>query len=238
MKDSSDLYKIANRLEERYDSPRHHNKSAGLPEAIFIILSQQTDEETYLETYRKLQDSFDSLEALAHSSEDTVAQIIEKGGLARRKARQILDLLKSVQEQFGRLTLEPLESWSLEEAEQFLVSLPGIGKKSARCILMYSFDRAVFPVDRHVRRILHRVGVYQHDGPIREFEDKLQEIVPEDIRYSLHVNLVAHGRQRCTSFDPNCSNCCLYDLCSYAAKQEREGHNYESQDSSSGKQMA
>jgi len=207
------LQRIDVTLQRVYGSPRHHNKRDPLEELLFIVLSLQTDEAKYLQTYRSLKTRFATRRALREAAPSEIAESIVAGGLAMRKALQIHACLRIIEERFGRVSLAELRFWENSQIEEFLLSLPGVGKKSARCIMMYSLDRAVFPVDTHTNRVLHRLGISRFAGPIRKFEDKLQEQIPMRLRYTLHVNLLAHGRAICRSAIPRCGECALRDLC-------------------------
>ena len=121
----------------------------------------------------------------------------------------------------GRCTLEPARAWSDEKLEEFLCSLPEIQRKSAYCIMMYLFGRQVFPGDTHVGRVLSRLGPYRELGLSLEGRDhkKLQgdlaDLVPPNLRYGLHVNLVQHGRTICRSERPLCDQCELRNFCQH-----------------------
>ncbi|MDO9012453.1 MAG: hypothetical protein Q7U78_11700 [Gallionella sp.] len=129
----------------------------------------------------------------------------------------IRNLLDAVVARFGEPNLEPLRSMSDQEAEDFLLSLPGVGKKIARCVLMYSLDRQVFPVDTHCWRIARRLGWVrptQKDRHCAQRDmDRLQSKIPPELRYSLHVNMISLGREICTASAPKCDKCPLAALC-------------------------
>jgi endonuclease III len=91
--------------------------------------------------------------------------------------------------------------------------LPGIGKKTARCILMYSLNRQVFPLDTHCARILKRLGFHVPNGSLRKCEDEIQHLIPAVIRYSLHVTMIDLGRRICTNRNPKCHICPLQPIC-------------------------
>src|SRR5262249_8330520 len=134
--------------------------------------------------------------------------------------------LGKLRERFGRATLEPARDWSDEDLEHFLCSLPEVQRKSAYCIMMYSFGRQVFPADTHVRRVLSRLGPHRELGLSLEGLDHkklqvlLKDIIPPNLRYSLHVNLVEHGRAVCRSLRPLCGQCELRNFCSYYRREE------------------
>src|SRR5262249_13781669 len=120
----------------------------------------------------------------------------------------------------------PARAWADEELEHFLCSLPEIQRKSAYCIMMYSFGRQVFPADTHVGRVLTRLGPYRELGLSLEGLDHkklqvvLKDIIPPNIRHSLHVNLVEHGRKVCRSLQPLCDLCELRNFCAFYRRAE------------------
>jgi endonuclease III len=197
-----------------YGDSRHHNKADPLDELIFIILSAQTESYSYLETYKALRQKFPTRDLLFKARESTIAAAIKLGGLAKKKAAQIKGALSKIHGDTGKLSLSVLSKWDDETVEAYLTSLPGIGAKSARCIMMYSLGRKVFPVDTHVWRVCRRLGLApQYPKPTPALEVDLEKRIPEDVRYTLHVNLVSHGRETCTTYWPKCSQCTLADIC-------------------------
>jgi endonuclease-3 len=118
---------------------------------------------------------------------------------------------------FGEPTLKPLHKMSDEDAEAFLLTLPGVGKKVARCVLMYSLGRQVSPVDTHCWRIARRLGWVRptqkdkHCAP-RDM-DRLQFKIPPELRHSLHVNMISLGCEICTASVPRCKECPIAVVC-------------------------
>ena len=210
------LLRWASRLLKRqYRSPRHHNRSDPLDELVFILLSAKTTERSYLRTYEALRRRFDDWFDILGSQIGTVASTIHEGGLSVKKERQLRALLTEVDTEIGREAFAKIRSCSTPEATRMLAGLPGVGLKSARCVLMYSLGREVFPVDTHCRRVMARLGVIRFERLTDSVQDKIQEMVPRPIRYDLHVNLVAHGRTVCTAREPRCSACVLNSRCAY-----------------------
>jgi len=197
-----------------YGNDRHHNRDDSLEELIFIILSAQTESYLYRQTFEDLQRHFPTWDFMLNAPEDEIESVIRRGGLARKKASQLKRALHKIKEDTGKLSLEFLRELSNDEARRYLVSLPGVGIKSAACILMYSLNRQVLPVDTHVWRVSRRLGLTPAvPKPTDAQERELESKVPEDIRYSLHVNMVSHGQQTCTTYYPKCSSCVLADIC-------------------------
>lgn len=210
-------YLVSARLSSQYGDPRHYNKSDPLDELIFIILSAKTAEASYLRTYDALKNAFDDWFHILDTPRGSVAHIISSGGLSDKKEAQIRALLDDIKERTGAEGLNLLSKMSTNEAEEFLTSLPGVGLKTARCVLMYSLDRDVFPVDTHVRRVLSRLGIIRFERLSDKVQNSIQERVPSEIRHKLHVNLVAHGRAICRAHNPLCNSCVLSDICKYYA---------------------
>ncbi|MGE5572999.1 MAG: endonuclease III domain-containing protein [Bacteroidota bacterium] len=180
---------------------------------LYILLSTRTRGVTFSIVYDELRMAFPENELLAKASEAELATVLRRGGLANRKASQLRRILDGILEAGHGADLWWLDSLGDEDAEAFLTSLPGVGIKIARCIMMYSLHRKVFPVDTHVRRISYRLGWIASPHKSRKSADLLQAMVPPDFRFSLHVNMVCHGRQVCRGSRPACSACVLEHLC-------------------------
>ena len=208
---------IAVALKKRYRDFNHHNLKNPLDELLFIICSTKTGEASYRSTYRTLKETFPTHYQIAEASAEYIARPIVSGGLSNLKAKAIRNLLDVIVEKFGEPTLKPLRKMSDEDAESFLLSLPGVGKKVARCVLMYSLGRQVFPVDTHCWRIARRLGWVRttqkdkHCAP-RDM-DRLQSKIPPELRYSLHVNMISLGREICIPTSPRCDECPIFSLC-------------------------
>ena len=207
------LHAVNRRLTVEGDDP-HGNHKDPLDELVFIMLSAQTESYLYRQTYRDLKATYSPWERLLKASETEIATVIRCGGLARKKASQLKAALNQIKETRGALSLQFLQDLSDTEAFEYLHALPGIGVKSAKCVMMYSLNRAVFPVDTHVWRVARRLGIAPPVAKPSETQQlDLEEQIPKEIRRSLHVKLVSLGQQQCTAYFPKCSICPLTDLC-------------------------
>ena len=208
---------VAATLKYRYHDFDHYNLKDPLDELLFIICSTKTEEASYRNSFRALKESFPTHLKIAEAPAEYIARTIVRGGLSNQKAKAIRNLLDAIVARFGKPSLEPLRAMSDEEAEAFLLSLPGVGKKIARCVLMYSLGRQLFPVDTHCWRIALRLGWVRptqkdrHCAP-RDM-DRLQTKIPPELRYSLHVNMISLGREICTASVPRCDECPLSVWC-------------------------
>jgi endonuclease III len=212
-----DPYLISLALKERYHDFSHHNRKNPLEELLFIICSLQTDEKKYRPIFEALRREFPKFEMLAGADISEIARLLAPGGLSNQKAAAIKKNMATIIARFGKATLDPLKKMPEPECERFLVSLFGVGYKTARCVMMYSLGKQVFPVDTHCWRVTQRLS-WNLDlrgyGSCHQKEmDILQEKIPKDLRYSLHVNMVSLGREICTPRNPRCTECPLNLYC-------------------------
>jgi len=220
------LREIARILAVLHGSPDLGNKTDPTDELVYIILARKTRESAYQQTYDRLKGKFARWDDLIDSPRRLVEKLVFSGGLSEKKTTSLFGALGKLRDTFGSCTLEPARSWSDEELERFLRGLPEIERKSAYCIMMYSFGRKVFPVDTHVGRVLGRLGPYRKIGlSLDELDHKrlqksLADLIPPNLRYSLHVNLITHGRRICRNINPLCDRCELRRFCAHYRRNE------------------
>lgn len=209
---------VAERLHAAHGTPHLGNLLDPTDELVLIALSRKTPERAYLSAFDALK-RIGPWNVIAVMDAPEVARAIRGGGLEAKKARAILAALEAITHRFGAPDLS--RAADLDDAALFelLAGLPEIGPKSARCVMLYSFDRPVFPVDAHVGRVLARLGCLR---PLdidltpmghRQRQRALEHVVPPDLRYGLHVNLIAHGRSTCSARAPRCAVCTLGPRC-------------------------
>ena len=215
---------VARILSACYGDHAHGNKSNPLNELLFIMCSVQTNEVLYQSTYASLKVRFPTFRQLADATEDEIAFVIAHGGLSRQKAQNICAILSRLEADFGTPTLSPLREMGDVECEDYLVSLPGVGRKTARCVMMYSLGRDVFPVDSNCWRICRRLGWVRATRPDRSCSprdmDRVQAGIPLNLRFTLHVNLVSHGRACCLPSAMLCDECSIRRFCKTGRRHE------------------
>lgn len=192
----------------------------GLPvidELVATVLSQHTSDINSERAFAQLKARFPSWEQVADAPVDEVADAIRSGGIANQKALRIQQILVAIEEREGGLDLSRLDACDDAEVEAYLRALPGVGPKTAACVLVFSMGRPAFPVDTHVHRIVLRLGWVPATATADRAYQLLAPRVPEDIRYDLHVALITHGRTVCRAQRPSCGGCVLRDLCPYPA---------------------
>ena len=202
---------VAQALVRAFGCPSLGNKKNPFNELLYITLSNRTPPDSYQETYRELRRRFPRANDLAKASVEDVASAINLGGLHNKKAQAITAFSRELKRVFGRVSLAPVEHMETREAEQFLMALPGVSTKTARCVLMYSLDRPVFPVDRHCLRIVERLRWVPEGGELTKMRaDEIQTGIPKEVRKELHVGMIVLGRTNCFPLHPTCTTCpCL-----------------------------
>ena len=220
---------IRDRLRAFYGHPRNEPHHAPLDELVLTVLSQNTNDRNRDVAYARLRAGFHQpaspsspdWESVAEAPVEEVEEAIRPGGISRVKSRRIQAMLGAIAAERGSLDLEPLATAPREEAIEFLERLPGVGRKTAACVLLFSFDRPELPVDTHVYRVSSRLGLIRPKASFEEAHDTLLALTdPADV-YELHVNLIRHGRRICTARNPRCKECPLLSLCPYGRERVR-----------------
>jgi endonuclease-3 len=212
---------IRDRLRAFYGRPRNEPHHAPLDELVLTVLSQNTNDRNRDVAYTRLRGRFEDWAAVAAAPVEEVEEAIRPGGISRVKSRRIQSMLGAIEVEIGTLDLERLATADREDAIEFLERLPGVGRKTAACVLLFSFDRPEFPVDTHVYRVASRLGLIRPGASFEEAHDTLLALTdPEDV-YELHVNMIRHGRRICTARDPRCRECPLLRSCPYGRERVR-----------------
>lgn len=214
---SEKIVSIAKELNKRYRNFSHHNKKNPLEELLFILCSVKRSEKVYLRAFKSLKRAFPSYSELNQASVRVIAKLVLWGGLQNQKARSLKNLMTAITKKFGHPSLAPLHKMTEAECEKFLCSLSGVGRKIARCVMLYSLDMKVFPVDSHCWRISRRLGWIKSTSKNQFCSSKdmnrLQEMIPPNMRLSLHVNMVSLGRDVCKARLPKCGHCPISGYC-------------------------
>jgi endonuclease III len=206
---------IRDRLRAYYGRPRNEPHHAPLDELVLTVLSQNTNDRNRDVAYTRLRARFPDWESVARAPVEEIEEAIRPGGISKVKSRRIKSMLGAIAEETGTLDLETLATARRDDAIAFLERLPGVGRKTAACVLLFSFDRPELPVDTHVYRVSSRLGLIRPKASFLEAHETLRAIVDPDDVYEVHVNMLRHGRRICTARNPQCERCPLLDLCPY-----------------------
>jgi endonuclease III len=184
-----------------------------IDELVVTVLSQNTSDANTARAFTALKERFPTWEEALHAPTRELADAIRSGGLADQKAPRIQSILDEIEEREGGLDLSRLQELSDQEVDEYLLSLPGVGPKTAACVLTFSMGRAAFPIDTHVHRIVRRLGWISSTTSADAAHRLLTPRIPPELRYELHMALIRHGREVCKARSPRCSECVLFDLC-------------------------
>jgi endonuclease-3 len=210
MADRRKVRKIVDRLRREYGRPVLRPHGAPVDELVLTVLSQNTNDRNRDVAYGRLTERFGSWAEVREAPVEDVEDTIRPGGLAPTKAVRIKQILEALDDD----DLAWMEEGPLEEARDYLCDLPGVGRKTAACVLLFSYGRPDVPVDTHVYRVGTRLGLWPEKTNLEAAHDAMLKLVdgPEEA-YELHVLLIRHGRRTCTARNPDCPSCPLLSLC-------------------------
>ena len=216
-------------LQVTYPDRDLGNHSDPLDELVYIMISRRTRESAYQGVFQNLRLHFPDWVDMADAPAEEIERIIGPAGLGEVRAHALQQTLRAIHAELGSYSLERLREWTDDRIEAFLCKLPGVGPKSAYCVMMYSLGRAAFPVDTHNRRVLERLGIFRQAGldlgtvgDHKRAQAILAHLIAPELRHSLHVSLVHHGREVCQP-TPRCEECAVSPMCSFfRARKVRE----------------
>ncbi len=213
------MRRVVENLDGEY-GPKH-NTPNGKPidTAVAIILSQQNSAVSGKACFDELKRRFPTWNDVRRAPVDAIEDAIRTGGLARLKAKRIHALLEALAERHGAVEIGELPDRQPESAIAELVRLPGVGPKTARCILLFAVGADVFPMDVHIFRIAERIGLLAPKTPDERAHRIVGALIPEGRAYSAHVNMIAHGRTVCRPAAPRCDACCIAEYCEFAQRR-------------------
>jgi endonuclease-3 len=207
---------IRDRLREMYGRPRNEPHGDPVHELVLTILSQNTSDTNRDVAYAGLRSRFGSWAEVRDAPTGEVTDAVRPGGLAPTKAPRIQAVLGEIGEP---IDLDWLRDAPRDDAMSYLTSLPGVGRKTAACVMIFAFDRPEIPVDTHVHRVGGRLGLFRAGASFAEAHDEMLRITPPDDAYELHMNLITHGRRLCRPARPLCEECALSRMCPYRRRQ-------------------
>ncbi len=214
---------IRDRLRLVYGIPVLRPHGDGLAELILTVLSQSTNDRNRDVAYFALRERFPTWEAVRDAPVDEVEQAIRRGGISKVKSARIKQILAAVTDSApepGALSIDWLRDVSVPDAQAYLCSLPGVGRKTAACVLLFAYGMRDVPVDTHVSRVGLRLGLFRDGAPFVELHDTMLALTPPGQEWELHLNLLRHGRRTCHARRPQCGACALSGMCPSAGTFE------------------
>jgi endonuclease III len=205
-----EIYRRLSRHFGPLDPPRRLDP---LEELILTVLSQNTNDVNRDRAYAAMRARFPTWEALAEADPAELVSAIRPGGLSNIKAPRILSILHEIRDREGSLDLGWMHGASADRVRDYLTSLPGVGPKTAACVLAFSLGRPALPVDTHVHRVARRLGFFDDRTDAAKAHRVMEELVPARLRVRMHVGMIRLGRTICRAGRPACQVCPLQDLC-------------------------
>jgi endonuclease-3 len=200
-------------LDERYGRAPQQASHAPVFELVLTLLSQHTSDHNSGQAMHRLIAAYPTWDEILAAPQAGVEEAIRPGGLAPTKSKRLQALLAEVKERVPDWDLDFLATLPLEEAKQWLTSLPGVGPKTAACVLLFALERPALPVDTHVERVAKRLGLVPAKMPAAKAHDALEAMLEPDEVYAFHVDLIQHGRRTCHARGPRCEDCPLLSRC-------------------------
>lgn len=182
---------------------------------VATILSQHTSDRNSHSAFLRLKRRFRGWREVLEVAPEELSEVIRCAGLANIKAVRIQAALQSVEARFGAPDLDFLKTTDMHDAREILLSLPGVGPKTAACVLLFACGQPALPVDTHVHRVTKRLGLIGPRDSADKAHDVLEALIPAEDVYDFHVNVIAHGRAVCQARIPKCGECALRTHCNF-----------------------
>jgi len=183
----------------------HEAETGNFSILIGTILSARTKDETTTKAVKRLFSKYKTPKELANAKVKDVEKIIKSIGFYHVKSKRIIEVAKIIDSQFKGMVPDDLET---------LVKLPGVGRKTANCVLVYAFEKPAIPVDIHVHRISNRLGLVETKTP-EDTEQELIKKIPKKYWIEINDTFVMYGQNICKPISPMCSVCKIKRNCKY-----------------------
>ncbi|HVP03294.1 MAG TPA: endonuclease III [Solirubrobacteraceae bacterium] len=201
---------IRGRLRELYGMPVMAPHEDPLAELVLTVLSQSTNDRNRDVAFLRLRERYDSWEAVRAAPVGEIEEAIRPGGISKVKSARIKAMLEALGDD---LDLGWMRDAPVERSREVLCALPGVGRKTAACVLLFAYGLRDIPVDTHVSRVGTRLGLLRPGAPFDELHDELLRLTPPGAELELHVNMLRHGRRTCHAQRPACRACALRRMC-------------------------
>lgn len=213
---ASKARKIYQELLDEYGEPQWDPSRSGFEQLIQTILSANTNDRNSGKAFETLKERFaGDWDAVRTAPLEEVKDAIRVAGMYNQKAPHIVDTLEILLREEGSYSLDHLRDMEPAAAQTYLQRFPGVGHKTASIVLLFSYGMAAFPVDTHVQRVTQRLGMSGRRASAENIKAVWEEMLPAESYFSLHVNMIRHGRTVCTARTPRCANCVMQDECDY-----------------------
>ncbi|HEX8714933.1 MAG TPA: DNA lyase [Solirubrobacteraceae bacterium] len=215
------MLRVRDRLRDVYGIPLMQPHGHPIAELVLTVLSQSTNDRNRDVAFLRLRTRFPSWEAVRDAPVAEIEEAIRPGGISKVKSARIQAILRAISDVGWagsdspphELSLDWLPRAPLHDARDYLVALPGVGRKTAACVLLFAYGLRDVPVDTHVSRVGARLHLLQDGAPFERMHDQMLALTPPGQELELHVNLLRHGRRTCHARSPACARCALARMC-------------------------
>jgi endonuclease III len=226
--------RVRDRLRAIYGIPLMAPHGDPIAELVLTVLSQSTNDRNRDVAYLRLRERFATWEDVRDAEQAEVEEAIRPGGISKVKSVRIQAILRALDDRLppgevlaredgtalalaaepsSELSLDWLPAVPIEQARDYLTALPGVGRKTAACVLLFAYGLHDVPVDTHVSRVGMRLELLQPGAPFEQLHDQMLALTPPGEELELHVNLLRHGRRTCHARKPACRECALARMC-------------------------
>ncbi len=203
---------VRDRLRLVYGIPGWAAHGHPIAELILTVLSQSTNDRNRDVAYLRLRERFATWEQVRDAPVDELEEAIRPGGISKVKSARIKSILQAIAPE-KEISLDGLAEMTVPQAQDYLTALPGVGRKTAACVLLFALGMRDVPVDTHVSRVGTRLGLFRPKAPFEEMHDEMLAITPQGQELEFHINLLRHGRRTCHARRPECGACALQRMC-------------------------
>ncbi|HQT90827.1 MAG TPA: endonuclease III [Candidatus Kryptobacter bacterium] len=210
---------VASRLRDLFGVPQRKRR---LPDPLELliatVLSQNTNDVNSHKAYVNLKSKYPHFLDLAGAKPGEIVRLIKVGGIANKKSRTIINVVREIRKSFPHFDRKSLISEERNSLIDRLRELNGVGYKTASCLSLFALgDDDAFPVDTHVHRVLNRIGIVREKTPDKTYL-AVRDFIPPGRGYEIHINLIRFGRKVCTAQRPKCYDCVIFDVCGWKEK--------------------
>jgi endonuclease III len=207
------IRQVLNRLEKQYSKRMLVPSREPVAELVQTILSQNTSDTNSRPAFQALTSTFGSWENIMNADTSLVVETIRQGGLGQIKAERIQKALREIKLKRGKVEIDFLANLPILEAREWLKELPGVGNKTANCVLLFALGKPALPVDTHIFRVAKRLNLIPDKASLDEAHESLEKQVESKDIYEFHVLMIEHGREICRAQRPRCPQCILRKIC-------------------------
>jgi endonuclease-3 len=197
-------------LRAMYGIPVMAPHARPIAELVLTVLSQSTNDRNRDVAFLRLRERFPAWEAVRDAPVEEIEEAIRPGGISKVKSGRIKEILEAIGDP---LDLSWMRDAPVTESQAYLCALPGVGRKTAACVLLFAYGLRDVPVDTHVSRVGMRLHLLEPGAPFGRLHDQMLAITPPGAELEFHVNLLRHGRRICHSQRPACRACVLRRMC-------------------------